>query len=153
MKRLSKREIRKLSERIGVAIKEKAIYVEEFDNVKLYLFGEEMIPKLAEVSGELIPTFYFKELIESLPKVIVDQGAARALLRGADLMAPGVKERPEVEEGSLVLVLDTEGKPVGIGKALVSKLPEKGKVVKMLHVMREKDKVVKAIKERRSRKL
>ncbi len=153
MKRLSKREIKRLSSRLGREIKERTVYVENFGSVKLYLFGDEKVPKLAEVSGEIVPTLYYKEMIQDLPRVVVDAGAAKALMRGADLMAPGVRKRPEVEEGDLVLVIDEEGKPVGIGKALVKELPEKGKVVKMLHALWEKDKVIKAIKERRSKRV
>ncbi len=66
----------------------------------------------------------------------VDRGAAEALLRGADLMAPGVESYNEFPSNHLVMIkyVDTE---IAVGLSLMdySELEsiKKGKVVKILH--------------------
>ncbi len=146
MRRLSNRERKRLSEELGIEIREKEIYEEKIGKVTLYLFGKEKKPLLARYKNKLIPTFYFRDLIERLPRVVIDEGAANALRRGANLMAPGVIERPNPERGSLVLVVDKKGMYVGIGEAIVKDLPEKGVVVLMYHVISERDAISNAIK-------
>ncbi len=78
--------------------------------------------------------------------VNVDEGAARAVLRGADLMAPGIKNFTEFPEEAIVLV-KLDDSELAIGKAIVdsntlSKM-ERGKAIKILHY--KGDKIWKAL--------
>ena len=78
-----------------------------------------------------------------LPLVIVDMGAVPHILNGADVMAPGIVEFEEFEEGEIVYVADEEGKRVfAVGLTLVcsAKLREmkRGKVIKNLHYAGDK---------------
>ncbi|MCE4617203.1 MAG: DUF1947 domain-containing protein [Desulfurococcales archaeon] len=82
------------------------------------------------------------------PHILVDRGATNALLRGADLMAPGVKSvEDEFHEGDVIVIGDLETRvPIAIGVSLISagelrKLIEssgKGKVVKVIHHVGDK---------------
>ncbi len=64
--------------------------------------------------------------------VIADKRAAESVLMGADLYAPGVVASEGLEEGKEVAVLaERTLEPVAIGKALVSEVPKKGKVVEV----------------------
>ncbi len=77
------------------------------------------------------------------PGVIIDRGATLALLRGADLMAPGVRKVVlKFDKDDIIVALDEElNKPIAILKSLkssdeIEKLIEnkgKGKVAKNLH--------------------
>ena len=70
--------------------------------------------------------------------VIVDAGATRFVVNGADVMRPGiVKADPGIEAGDLVIVVEElHKKALAIGRALVSgeDMPgESGKAVKSVH--------------------
>ncbi len=75
--------------------------------------------------------------------VITDKGALKPILRGADIMIPGIIEHSEFDENDIVLVLslsnDDRTIPVAVGKALINskamQLKRKGKAVKNLHYM------------------
>ncbi|EAY07133.1 PUA domain containing protein [Trichomonas vaginalis G3] len=77
-----------------------------------------------------------------LPVIYVDEGAVNALLRGADLMAPGIKLVPkEFEAGAIVQVnlLDCDH-PFMIGQAQMSSAEAKnakGIAVKNLTILRD----------------
>ncbi|WFO75727.1 DUF1947 domain-containing protein [Desulfurococcaceae archaeon MEX13E-LK6-19] len=78
--------------------------------------------------------------------VVVDMGAVKPLLRGADVMAPGiVGVKGAFEPGDPVVVLEEKyGKPFVVGKALVSskdlveKKVTRGKAVENLHRVGDK---------------
>jgi len=75
------------------------------------------------------------------PMVIVDQGAVKPILRGADLMAPGVRGVVgEFKPGDPVIVVEESSrKPFMVGEALVSSSDivsgavSRGRVVKNIH--------------------
>lgn len=73
-----------------------------------------------------------------LPKVTVDKGAIRFVVKGADIMRPGIVACEECSADALVVIVDeTVGKPIAVGKTLFSSavLLEKseGKVLINLH--------------------
>ena len=53
-------------------------------------------------------------------KIVVDKLTAEAVMVGANVYAPGVKSMEGVERGEVVAVTDPRGRPVAIGKAVVS---------------------------------
>ncbi len=70
--------------------------------------------------------------------VVVDAGATRFVVNGADVMRPGIVQAdPAIEEGDLVIVVEElHKKALAIGRALVSgddMVGESGKVVKSIH--------------------
>ena len=87
-------------------------------------------------------------MFKDYPLVEVDEGAAKALLRGADLMAPGIKRHTEFDAGDLV-VAGYRSSYLAIGEALESSRRlseiEKGKIIKILHY--KGDKIWKEVKK------
>ncbi len=91
-----------------------------------------------KATGEVVP-FVGVARAEGvrLKRVVVDQGAVRFILNGADVMGPGIVDVDgDVEEGELVVVVDERyGAPLAIGYALrpASEMKERGKSVKNVH--------------------
>ncbi|MFB3765779.1 MAG: RNA-binding protein [Methanotrichaceae archaeon] len=86
------------------------------------------------------PFFTVLGAIELAPKkklVMVDSGAVRFIVNGADVMSPGiVYADPEIAAGDLVVILEEKHKkPLAIGRALIpgSEMRGSGKAVKSLH--------------------
>jgi PUA domain protein len=69
--------------------------------------------------------------------VIVDSGAVRFIVNGADVMNPGiVSADPEIEAGDLVIVAEERHKkPLAVGQALIpgKEMHGEGKAIKSLH--------------------
>jgi RNA-binding protein, containing PUA domain len=56
------------------------------------------------------------------PKVVVDAGAVKRIINGADIMRPGIKEFiGEFNKGDVVFVVDEKGRVIAIAVALYSK--------------------------------
>lgn len=149
---LSKKEVKRFKRELSTK------YPEEFVN---YLFSQEpveicrseigtlylfnRVPCLIEVkSGILVPTLivvqkFAQQYPDVLPRVIVDLGAAKRIVNGADVMAPGIRGfEGEFNVGDLVVIVEeAKLKPIAIGEALTSRSEaenmSKGKVVKNLH--------------------
>lgn len=86
------------------------------------------------------PFFTVLGAIELMPNkrlVVVDSGAVRFVVNGADIMKPGiVSADPEIAVGDLVVIVEERhNKPLAIGRALVAGTDMKGegKAVKSLH--------------------
>lgn len=61
----------------------------ESDDVTLYLFNER--PLLFKSQNQPRPLLSFEELVNAMPRIIVDMGAVPKICNGADVMAPGVR--------------------------------------------------------------
>jgi len=133
--------VRRVSEELGSRMEVKAkggVELVEFDDdTRLYrVLGR---PVLLEVEGRLIPSLKAEELLEILPRVVVDMGAVPHVCNGADIMAPGVVEVDgEFREGEVVAVVDERhGKFIAVGLALKSseeiRSMQRGKVVRNVH--------------------
>lgn len=102
----------------------------------IFVDGE---PLLFKTEGKIFPTV--KGALKLNParrKVVVDSGAVKFIVNGADVMSPGVVEAdPSIKEGDLVIVAEeAHGKALAIGKALMSgkdMAGGKGKAVKSIH--------------------
>lgn len=140
-KRDKKRLVEKLAGIMAVNLDEKV--VEYYSDGKVEGYLVEGKPLAIVVNGVLIP--HLKAIYQgahvNLPKVYVDEGATRALLRGADLMVPGVKKAEgSFKNGDLVLVVDEKsGRAVAIGEAVISSetldslVEKRGKLLRILH--------------------
>jgi PUA domain protein len=77
-----------------------------------------------------------------LRHLYVDDGAVRALLRGADLMAPGIKEYDDSWEEGDILEIRVQGSalPFAIGIATIDSAAVpggKGKAVEIVHILKD----------------
>ncbi len=91
------------------------------------------------VEGKLVPTVKLLMQKSLLKTVVVDMGAVKFMVSGADVMRPGIVEIDhEIRSGELVLVVDeTHRKPLCVALALFSgdemERMAQGKVLKSLH--------------------
>lgn len=100
-------------------------------------------PYFFELDGQWYPTLHL--LMENsalLPKIVVDKGAIRFVVNGADIMRPGIVTADEwtVDEKNyqvVVIVDETVGKPIAVGTCELSSAEllsrDSGKLVKNLH--------------------
>ncbi len=111
------------------------------DGKTLYFINSEPV-FLKDERGMLIPLLryiYKAGNMLGLPLVIVDMGAVKHILNGADVMAPGiVKIIGDFNKGDVVLVVDEKySKPLAVCEALYSSKEissmRRGKVLKNLH--------------------
>jgi PUA domain protein len=77
------------------------------------------------------------ELCPSKRLVVVDAGAVRFIVNGADVMNPGiVSADPDIAPGDLVVVVEERHKkPLAVGRALIpgQEMKGEGKAIKSLH--------------------
>jgi PUA-domain protein len=95
-------------------------------------------PLLMIIEGQ--PFFTVLGAIELKPNkrlVVVDSGAVRFIVNGADVMKPGiVSADPKIAAGDLVVVVEERHKkPLAIGRALIpgTEMKGEGKAIKSLH--------------------
>ena len=92
-----------------------------------------------EVGTELFPFVGSKSLTSKLPSVYIDEGAIKFILKGADVMRPGILRYDEWGDKGRLLVVRDVGKEraLAIGRALVASAEmasmTKGVSVKNLH--------------------
>jgi PUA-domain protein len=102
----------------------------------IFVDGE---PLLFRIEGKIFPTV--KGALKLNParrRVVVDPGAVKFVINGADIMGPGILEAdPGIKEGDLVIVVEkAHGKALAIGRALMpgnEMVGKKGKAVKSIH--------------------
>lgn len=88
--------------------------------------GGELIGTIRASDGFFVPTLKgATKLLKVLPplkrKVVVERGAAPFIAQGRTVFCKHVVNAdPEIKPGDEVLVVDTEGTLVGVGKAIVS---------------------------------
>jgi PUA domain protein len=148
---LSKSEAREVALAIERALRSKRSFdvkarwevVKISKNEVVYLLDGR--PLAVEVSGKLIPSIRaLMDGIAELPRVVVDSGAVKHVVNGADVMAPGiVRVEGDFAKGDLVVVVDEKhGKPLSVGVALVDRSElasmSRGKVVENLHYIGDK---------------
>ncbi len=91
-----------------------------------------------------IPTLRYLQTNNVLKMVVVDMGAIKFLIGGADVMRPGIVEINEtiVKDEVIVIVDVNNQKPIAVGVALLSggemKRAASGKVIKNIHYVGDK---------------
>lgn len=115
-----------------------AFAVVEKPRAKVYIIGS--LPAAFELGGKLYPTLVAVRMagIEALPYAVVDDGAVKPLLNGADVMVPGIREHSGFRHGDVVAVWRLDRRtPLVVGVALMSseEISEKGKgkAIKNVH--------------------
>lgn len=111
-------------------------YVESDGQDFIFVDGE---PLLFKINGKIFPTV--KGALKLKPvrrRVVVDPGAVKFIINGADTMSPGIVEAdPDIKEGDLVIIIEqAHGKAIAIGRALIegkNMVRGKGKAIKSIH--------------------
>ncbi len=144
MKRLRKKEAKKVINeisKIGVEIKGNMDVV-NFGDADVILVDNE--PLILKYDDRYYLTVY--GVIKFKPeknKVVVDEGALKFIMNGADVMRPGIVYADEnIKKDDFVYVV-VEGKetPISVGVALVNgkeMIGERGKAVKNIHHLKDK---------------
>lgn len=151
--RLSNREVRELRE----VLRHLAPLLEGVDSVEViqisekdFLYLLDGAPLLLKTSvrdlGEVVaPTLYAihrsprgKEVASLYPKAVVDAGAARRIVEGADVMRPGIRAfHGDFPRGGVVVVEDEKGRAIALAAAAVGRAEaeamERGKVLLNFH--------------------
>ncbi|MBN2368377.1 DUF1947 domain-containing protein [Candidatus Woesearchaeota archaeon] len=137
-KSMKNKEVRILSAEVfglyGIELSKKDKY--ETDE-RIVLINNE--PMFFHSEGKIIPTLKMLLKHGCLRKITVDMGAVPFVVKGADIMRPGIVGIQEgIQKGEVVVIVDEKhSKPLGIGQAMFSaedmeKL-DKGKVIRALH--------------------
>jgi PUA-domain protein len=136
-KQLSKSDIKKLLDENK--------YLEKFISKKSNLAMDDNFllidnkPLFFTFENKIIPTLpILLKDITTLPQVIVDKGAIKFVVNGADIMRPGIIGCDDFEKDSFVVIIEeTYKKPLAVGQVLFNSkdLLEKkeGKVIKNIH--------------------
>ena len=135
-KHLRKSDIRDLNDKISswdISIDKKAAVFQEVNIIFvdkqpfLFYFEEKFVPHL-------------KLLLNNpfLPNVVVDAGAVKFMVSGADVMRPGITWMQDFEKDAIVVIIEeTHKKPLAVGIALYSSSQiqemDSGKVIKSIH--------------------
>ncbi|MHA1310977.1 MAG: DUF1947 domain-containing protein [Candidatus Helarchaeota archaeon] len=113
------------------------------DFFPIYIINNKIM--LFRKNSQLIPSLKaLRNNILDLPEIIVDMGAIKYVVNGADVMRPGIVEiNDNIKEGSYVKIIEMSFKrPLAIGIALydanVIKSMKKGKVIKNIHYINDK---------------
>lgn len=91
-----------------------------------------------------IPTLRYLQTNNVLKIVVVDMGAIKFLIGGADVMRPGIVEIDEtIAKDEVIVIVDVNNKkPIAVGVALLSggemKKTASGKVIKNIHYVGDK---------------
>ena len=145
--RESKELLDKASKRLGTglerALKDKSkVEVVEAESIEIFLLDGK--PALAKTGENIYPTLTFKEFLDRSPKATVDMGAVPHVCKGANIMAPGIRQfNGEFQKGDLVLITDEKhGKPIALGEILYdteqAKNIKQGAVITNIHYVGDK---------------
>jgi PUA domain protein len=138
-KKLSKKEIKDLNEQgehYSLTFDKKA-NIELVDDL-YYFVDNELSFFLYE--NTLLPTLKWQlKNGVCLPTITVDQGAIKFVIKGADIMRPGITHiTSDLETGTFVTIIDeNKSTPIAIGKILIDSTQmqeaKTGKVVGSVH--------------------
>ena len=145
--RESKELLDKASKRLRInleqILKDKTnVEVVQAESIRLFLINGK--PVLVETGENIYPTLMFKEYLETAPKVTVDMGAVPHICKGANVMAPGIRQfKGEFQKGDLILITDEKhGKPIALGETLYNteqaKNIKQGIIIKNIHYVGDK---------------
>jgi PUA domain protein len=145
--RESKELLDKASKRLRIDLEQSLkgkgnVEVIQTESIQLFLINGK--PALAQTEENIYPTLTFKEFIDHAPKVTVDMGAVPYICKGANVMAPGIRQFiGEFQKGDLVLITDEKhGKPIALGETLYdteqAKTVKQGIIIKNIHYVGDK---------------
>lgn len=135
--RVKSKEISKLVERYGVTYSKKdSCEIVENNDMKYIVVNGMAVFFYYE--DEVVPTLRLLQERKLLSEMVVDMGAVKFVVNGADIMRPGIVEIADVNEGEYVVIVDENNrKALAVGIALYSgeemKQKDGGKVIKNIH--------------------
>lgn len=144
MRRLKDKEVKRLLRDI-ISVYPSAATLDSAKTFDELTVGEQVVyfvdgaPLIVRTKTGLLPSLKFDEVINSLPRIIVDMGAVAHVANGADIMRPGVKDvQSDFAKGELVVIVDEKyNKPIALGLTEVDsaemRLMGKGKVIWNVH--------------------
>ncbi|MDI6645355.1 MAG: RNA-binding protein [Methanobacteriaceae archaeon] len=144
---LKKRKLKDLIKNLGeysklIPAKSKVEEIETDLHHFILVDGE---PLIIILDGEPLPTLKAALKLEiDHQYAVVDMGAVKFMIKGADVMSPGIVDADrKLKKGDIVFVVDEQHKkPLAIGKCLISgdEMIEnkKGKAIKNLHHIGDK---------------
>lgn len=142
-KELLERASKKLGINLQQAFSDKTnLELVQAESVELFLINGK--PVLAQTDGNLYPTLTFDKFLDHAPRVTVDMGAVPHVCKGANIMAPGIRQfKGEFQKGDLVIIIDEKhGKPIALGEALYAteqaKNTKQGIIIKNIHYVGDK---------------
>lgn len=131
-----KQNLGNYSQIIPKKAKVELVQVENLPNI-LLVDGE---PLLIETEDKIIPSLKAVLELENNEKyATVDQGAINFVIKGADIMSPGIVDADKtiVPNETIVIIEETHHKPLAIGTSLITGQEmidnDKGKAIKNLH--------------------
>ena len=98
------------------------------------------VPEFFYHQDQIVPTLkHLQKASHLLKTIVVDMGAVKFVINGADIMRPGIVEiEAGIKENDLVVIIDVNNrKPLAVGIALFAaeemKSKDSGKVIKNIH--------------------
>jgi len=134
---LRSKEVNKLIEAYGISLNKKDSVQLQEDEHKLILVNKK--PQFFYYKGKIVPTLQLLQQKLVLKKIIVDSGAIKFVINGADIMRPGITEIEDgIENGDFIVIIDqNNGKALSVGIALLDtaeiRAATSGKVIKNIH--------------------
>jgi PUA-domain protein len=142
MKRAMKsKEVKELLESVTFFELDKKGRYEIVDELIILMNGE---PILFYHETKLIPALKLLQKQNFLKKIAVDMGAVPFVIKGADIMRPGIRAiDDDISKDDIVAVVDEKhAKALAVGKALLStgemRAASSGKVIKNIHYVGDK---------------
>jgi PUA domain protein len=140
---LNKKKLKEIKNKLGVYSSilddKKRIEYLESDPIPFILVNNE--PAVILIDNKPYPTL--KHLIDNdndaVKKVVVDMGAVKFMVNGADVMSPGITNASDniVKNDIVVIVDEDHNKPLAVGLSLITTdemiNDDKGKAVKTIH--------------------
>lgn len=145
---LSKKDISKILNQMDEDLnirfekKFKDVKIVEIDEHNSVILSEEF--QLAKSDGMIFPFLRDEVLMGMLPNIVIDKGAIKFIINGADIMRPGlVRIDDEFDKGEIVSITEeTYGKFIAVGKAKLSSSDilssNKGIIIQNLHNVGDK---------------
>ena len=139
IRRKEAKKIMEESSRFGIKVS-----VDEFELAEMIQQGEFSVLLLDKVpvliitsSGEIVPHLQSYGKKVRCPQLTVDDRAIPHIITGADVMAPGVVSTDEFKVGNAVVTMDSAGRPLASGIAVLSsdeiRQAKKGIAAKTVH--------------------
>ena len=136
--RLKSKETNKLLSKYNLDLsKTDQVELWKDENQKLLVINK--IPAFFYYEDQPVPTLKYLQTNSLLKKVVIDMGAVKFIVNGADIMRPGIVEiELGIEKEEFIVIVDVNHKkPLAVGIALVgSDEMQKlafGKVIKNIH--------------------
>ncbi|MEM2121216.1 MAG: PUA domain-containing protein [Candidatus Woesearchaeota archaeon] len=150
LKRLSNKELRILSKEIsnyGFPVKKgDEVYSTILEGLKIYIINKKV--GFFCFKEKIVPSLHImlenKNILDLMKKIFVDKGAIIAVVKGADVMRPGIVSfSDDLKRGDVVAILDENNKQVlAIGEMLFNseeiKGMNSGRIAKNIHHYNDK---------------